>query len=293
MSVALLASCHSSRNATTKTGKDASIVERVNKNKPSSNGGKSDNDTKVANALVKEANKWLGVPYKYGGTSHSGVDCSGLVMEVFNDAADVKLPRDSRSQQSYCRKIDAQNLQPGDLVFFSSKAGGDNVSHVGMYVGDNSIIHASTSRGVIISNLSENYYKNHYYSSGRVEAITYAATGGKVQEQAQYAYVEPVKPPKEKVEKKSKPEKQAKPEKVKVSIEPTKPAKAEKPEQVEIAAAPVVKVNGKITVQPKPRVAAATQQEPEDKPLVRLIEKPAEQAEPADTIVSILSGWMD
>jgi hypothetical protein len=241
----------------------------------------------VANALVKEANKWLGVPYKYGGTSHSGVDCSGLVMEVFNDAADVKLPRDSRSQQSYCRKIDAQNLQPGDLVFFSSKAGGDNVSHVGMYVGDNSIIHASTSRGVIISNLSENYYKNHYYSSGRVEAITYAATGGKTQEQPQYAYVEPVKPPKEKVEKKSKPEKQAKPEKVKVSpakpekvkssIEPTKPAKAEKPEQVEIAAAPVVKVNGKITVQPKPRVAAATQQEPE----------------PADTIVSILSGWMD
>jgi hypothetical protein len=102
-----------------------------------------------------------------------------------------------------------------------------------------------------------------------------------------------VKPPKEKVEKKSKPEKQAKAEKVKVSIEPTKPAKAEKPEQVEIAAAPVVKVNGKITVQPKPRVAAATQQEPEDKPLVRLIEKPAEQAEPADTIVSILSGWMD
>jgi hypothetical protein len=92
-----------------------------------------------------------------------------------------------------------------------------------------------------------------------------------------------VKPPKEKVEKKSKPEKQAKaekkskPEKVKSSIEPTKPAKAEKPEQVEIAAAPVVKVNGKITVQPKPRVAAATQQEPE----------------PADTIVSILSGWMD
>jgi lipoprotein Spr len=264
MSVTLLASCHSSRT-TTKTGKDASVIERVSKDK-SSKGGKSDNDTKVAKALVKEANKWLGVPYKYGGTSHSGVDCSGLVMEVFNDAANVKLPRDSRSQQSYCRKIDAKNLQPGDLVFFSSKAGGDNVSHVGMYVGDNSIIHASTSRGVIISDLSENYYKNHYYSSGRVEAITYAATGGKVKEtkveEPQLAYAEPVKTS------------PAKPEKVKVEKVSTEQAK---PEKVEIAATPIVKVNGKITVQPKPRVAAATQQEPE----------------PADTTVSILSGWMD
>jgi hypothetical protein len=64
-------------------------------------------------------------------------------------------------------------------VFFTGKASGEKVSHVGMYIGDNSIIHASSSRGVTISNLSENYYQSHYYSSGRVDQITYAYTGNK------------------------------------------------------------------------------------------------------------------
>lgn len=265
----LLASCHSSRNSTVKTGRDATVVERVSKDKSSTKGSKSDNDVKVANALVKEANKWLGVPYRYGGKSRSGTDCSGFVMTIFNDVADVKLPRDSRSQEAYCRHIDAKNMQPGDLVFFSGKGGGSSVGHVGMYVGDNSIIHASTSRGVIISNLDENYYKNHYYSSGRVEAITYAATGGKVKEtkvqEPQLAYAEPTKS--------EKPKKSERPKKEKAKTKPEKVIAKSEPEPVEIAAAPIVKVNGKITVQPKPRVHV--------------------EPEPADTTASIISGWMD
>jgi hypothetical protein len=169
----LFASCSSSRNSSkTISGSQATRIEK-------STGKKSDNDRKVANALIKEAKTWLGVPYLYGGATKDGADCSGFIMSVFDKAANVKLPRDSQSQLRYCETIDAQSLQPGDLVFFSGKASGEKVSHVAMYIGDNSIIHASSSRGVTISNLSENYYQSHYYSSGRVDQITYAYTGNK------------------------------------------------------------------------------------------------------------------
>jgi hypothetical protein len=169
----LFASCSSSRNSSkTISGSQATRIEK-------STGKKSDNDRKVANALIKEAKTWLGVPYLYGGATKDGADCSGFIMSVFDKAANVKLPRDSQSQLRYCETIDAQSLQPGDLVFFTGKASGEKVSHVAMYIGDNSIIHASSSRGVTISNLSENYYQSHYYSSGRVDQITYAYTGNK------------------------------------------------------------------------------------------------------------------
>jgi lipoprotein Spr len=171
----LMASCGSSRNSSKIiSGSQATRIE-----KSGNRAGKSDNDRKVANALIKEAKTWLGVPYRYGGTSKDGADCSGFIMSVFDKAANIKLPRDSRSQQQYCEAIDAKYLQPGDLVFFTGKTSGEKVSHVGMFIGDNSIIHASTSRGVIISDLSENYYQSHYYSSGRIDQITYAYTGNK------------------------------------------------------------------------------------------------------------------
>lgn len=130
--------------------------------------------------LVKEAKKWLGTKYRYGGHSRSGTDCSGMVMEVYKKVCDVKLPRSSREQQAFCKSIKRDNLRKGDLVFFASGKSRDAVSHVGLYIGDGEIIHASSSKGVMISNLNENYFKRTYHSSGRV----LAAAGSKAIESA-------------------------------------------------------------------------------------------------------------
>lgn len=122
--------------------------------------------------LMAEASKWVGTPYLYGGTKKSGVDCSGFVMNIFQDALGSKLPRTSRDQQAYCSSVKKSELRPGDLVFFATGKDSGRVSHVGLYIGDGRIVHASSSRGVIISDLSVNYYVKHYHSSGRPAAVS-------------------------------------------------------------------------------------------------------------------------
>lgn len=120
-----------------------------------------------AKAVIKEARKWLGTKYQYGGESLKGTDCSGMVMKVFQKTTGMKLPRNSAEQQKFAKPIDKKQLRAGDLVFFASKAGGQRVSHVGIYIGRDEFIHAS-SHGVVISSLKEVYYERHYHSSGRV-----------------------------------------------------------------------------------------------------------------------------
>ncbi|MGM9846658.1 MAG: C40 family peptidase [Muribaculaceae bacterium] len=119
-------------------------------------------------AVVDEAYRWIGVPYKYAGESRKGTDCSGFVMTVYKDVCGIKLPRNSAKQAEYCKTIKKNELQPGDLVFFATGKSKTKVSHVGIYVGDGNIIHASTSRGVTVNNISENYYTKTYICSGRV-----------------------------------------------------------------------------------------------------------------------------
>lgn len=138
-----------------------------------------DVDPRVGSRLVAEARKWLGVPYRYGRDTKSGTDCSGMVSAVYRDVAGIKLPRSSAEQAQYCVDISKSSLQPGDLVFFNSSSRGGRISHVGLYVGDGKMIHATASRGVIESDLAEKYYDTHYHSSGRVYGVTLAATGGK------------------------------------------------------------------------------------------------------------------
>ncbi len=119
-------------------------------------------------ALLAEAQRWLGTAYRYGGTSKQGVDCSGLTLNIFNNALAIKLPRNSAEQQKYCRNINRQELFVGDLLFFAT-GGSSRVNHVGMYIGDRKMVHASGSKGVIISGIDEAYYTRNYHSSGRVE----------------------------------------------------------------------------------------------------------------------------
>lgn len=119
--------------------------------------------------IVAEAKRWLGTPYRYGGKERRrGTDCSGMVMTIYLDKAGLKLPRNSARQQEFCRRIDRDRLAPGDLVFFRSSRRGGKVSHVGIYTGNGEFIHASSSRGVMVSRLDQEYFASHFHSAGRV-----------------------------------------------------------------------------------------------------------------------------
>lgn len=111
-------------------------------------------------ALLEEAKTYLGTPYRYGGTTRSGIDCSAFVLSVFGAAAGVSLPRVAASQAQEGDKIDKKDLQKGDLLFFSK---GSRISHVGIVEdvtedGDIKFIHAATSKGVMISSLNDSSY---------------------------------------------------------------------------------------------------------------------------------------
>lgn len=115
-------------------------------------------------ALIHAAEKWIGTPYQYGGNSENGIDCSAFVQNVYNEIG-VKLPRTAAQQYDFTRKVNIGSRQVGDLVFFRNKG---KVSHVGIYIGKNQMIHSSSSKGVIITELSEKWYTDKYYATGRV-----------------------------------------------------------------------------------------------------------------------------
>lgn len=91
------------------------------------------------------------------------------MLQVFDNAFNIKLPRNSAKQQQYCQAIARSELQIGDLVFFTTRSGSD-VGHVGIYVGNGNMIHASSTAGVVITALSSAYFTNHFHSAGRVTA---------------------------------------------------------------------------------------------------------------------------
>ena len=119
-------------------------------------------------SIVSIAQQYLGVPYVYGGSSASGFDCSGFTMYVFAQVG-IKLPHGATSQLSYGTEVSRSDLQPGDLVFFQDY--GYTASHVGIYIGGDQFIHASSSyyngHCVVITSLSETYYNNHYLTARR------------------------------------------------------------------------------------------------------------------------------
>lgn len=115
--------------------------------------------------LLSTAKNYIGAPYLWGGTTPSGFDCSGFTQYVFAKNG-LTLPRVSRDQFNAGTPVSFNNLQPGDLVFFSLDSNGQ-VSHVGIYLGDNQFISATTSKGVIISSFSP-YWKNAYIGAKRV-----------------------------------------------------------------------------------------------------------------------------
>ena len=119
--------------------------------------------------LYKELKKWLGTPYVYAAhTCGEGTDCSGMVMEVYQKVYGIKVHRNSAKMlEENCQPIDLDDLREGDLVFFVTSGDG-HVSHVGIYLKDNKFVHASSSRGVAVDDLRQNYYATHFHTAARV-----------------------------------------------------------------------------------------------------------------------------
>ena len=117
--------------------------------------------------LVQTAMQYLGSPYRRGGTSRGGVDCSGLVYAVCRQHG-ISLPRTSRDMYGHGDPVSKQDLRAGDLVFFKNTYR-SGISHVGIYIGNNQFVHAvNPGRGVQITNLSSSYYVAHWAGAYRV-----------------------------------------------------------------------------------------------------------------------------
>ena len=127
-----------------------------------------DIDMKDNHALYVESANWLGVPYRGGGSTKRGVDCSGLVYSIYKKVYHKELQRNSDEQRKKdCRKIRKSKLREGDLVFFHNGRKKKRATHVGIYLKNRKFIHASTSQGVIVSRLDEKYWDEHWLSGGR------------------------------------------------------------------------------------------------------------------------------
>lgn len=179
----LLASCTVSRKSTRRSG-----TSRVYQSSSSRNTGGSSaslgsahksncsklgvNASSTDNArLYSECASWLGASYKYGGTTKSGVDCSGFVYMVYKVVFGKTLTRQSAGMlNDNCTKINKSQLREGDLVFFRTDGKKSSTpNHVGIYLKENKFIHASTSKGVVVSDLLQSYYVTNWITGGRVK----------------------------------------------------------------------------------------------------------------------------
>ena len=109
--------------------------------------------------------EWQGVPYKYGGVNKDGVDCSAFTQDALNNLHQRSLPRTTQYQVVTGVKIPLAKAKKGDLIFFKTSV---KVRHVGVYIGDREFMHASTSKGVIISSLDNPYWKKAFWQVRRV-----------------------------------------------------------------------------------------------------------------------------
>lgn len=117
--------------------------------------------------LIKTAKQYLGVKYSYGGTTPKGFDCSGYVQYVFAKH-NTKLPRTADKQYLSGKPVTKiTDLQPGDLVFFETEKRKE-ISHVGIYIGNNEFINAQSSKGVAIASLTNTYWKTRYIGAKRI-----------------------------------------------------------------------------------------------------------------------------
>ena len=141
---------------------------------PGSNGNNANNNNNTvstkANEVIAYAKTLLGKPYVWGAQGPNSFDCSGFTYYVFKNKAGIVLPRTSSAQSKYGTYVSKSNLKAGDLVFFDTNGANDgNVSHVGIYIGNGQIIHASYGqKKIVIANFNDSYYQKAYVNARRV-----------------------------------------------------------------------------------------------------------------------------
>ncbi|NNL17078.1 MAG: C40 family peptidase [Flavobacteriaceae bacterium] len=159
--------CKSKKKVITKKSQSVK-TEKVSK---TDNSSSSIDYSTAAKNVVEHAKKFDGVRYKYGGTTKKGMDCSGLIFTSFNKE-NISLPRTTQDLAKTGEWIDLKEVQKGDLLFFATKKKSRKVNHVGIVttsrVGNVEFIHASTSNGVMISNLAERYWYFAFVQARRV-----------------------------------------------------------------------------------------------------------------------------
>ncbi|WP_027712294.1 bifunctional murein DD-endopeptidase/murein LD-carboxypeptidase [Dickeya chrysanthemi] len=122
-------------------------------------------NVEVKSRLLEQYASWKGVRYRLGGDSRKGIDCSGFVQRTFREQFGMDLPRSSYEQQDIGVQIQRNKLRPGDLVVFHA---GSTGRHMGIYLGNQQFVHASTSIGVTISSMDDSYWKPRYREARRV-----------------------------------------------------------------------------------------------------------------------------
>ena len=120
--------------------------------------------------LIENINDWLGVRYRYSGRSKRGIDCSNFTSVIIKETLGKEIPAGSATQATLFKKIDDfENLQFGDLVFFSGRnRKSKRIGHVGIYIGNGLFAHSSTGKGVIYTHISSGYYEQRYRFGGRI-----------------------------------------------------------------------------------------------------------------------------
>ncbi|WP_391486998.1 bifunctional murein DD-endopeptidase/murein LD-carboxypeptidase [Leclercia tamurae] len=119
----------------------------------------------IKSRLMDQYASWKGVRYRLGGDTRKGIDCSGFVQRTFREQFGLELPRSTYQQQEMGKSISRSSLRTGDLVLFRA---GSTGRHVGIYIGNDQFVHASTSSGVTISSMNEPYWKKRYNEARRV-----------------------------------------------------------------------------------------------------------------------------
>lgn len=159
--IIFLLGCHNTKKSTVANKNDFTAVQTKY--------------AKILNVLPKEIDnlqlynfidKWLGVKYKYGGTTQEGVDCSGFANILYKEVYKTVLPRTSQDIAKQLKSTSKNNLSEGDILVFDID--GKKSSHIGIYLTNNKFVHSSTSKGVIISSLELPYYQKSFSKAGQL-----------------------------------------------------------------------------------------------------------------------------
>jgi murein DD-endopeptidase / murein LD-carboxypeptidase len=161
--LASLAACHSARE----TGSTSTAAEASRSVMSKYAAMMRVPEKELDRKLIHFVDAWYAVPYKYGGSEKTGIDCSHLMCRIYKDVYGKKVGGTAVDLEKMSDDVKESKLRQGDLVFFKIES--TKVSHVGMYIANNHFVHASVKKGVIINSLDDKYYKKYFYKGGRIQ----------------------------------------------------------------------------------------------------------------------------